>query len=194
MSRCLPVLCLAALLLGRGIALPTTVIPPTFDELVARAQAIFLGEVVHRRSDWYVDSQARSIVTIVTFKVERVLKGQVGPQTQLRFLGGSIGGLVMHVDGMPQFRVGDRDVLFVSATHNAVSPLVGFFHGRFPVVADRVGGTARVLTHDRRPLVSALSTVGRSLPFATRTASPLTYAEFEALVLQTIAQGTVGRR
>lgn len=77
----------------------------------ARAGAIALVETVSVRSDWQTHAQGKHIVTTVRFKVERTLKGQAGQELQLEFLGGTIGGLTMEVDGMPQFQVGDRDVL-----------------------------------------------------------------------------------
>ena len=128
--------CLVTALMGCGaIASATTVVPPTFDELLSRAETIFVGRAVDTRSEFEYGRSGRSIVTHVTFVVERVLKGRVGLQTELTFLGGRVDDLAMEVADMPQFRVGDRDVLFVSPTVRPVSPLVGFAYGRFRVVA-----------------------------------------------------------
>ena len=161
---------LAALLGLSRTAAPTSVVAPTFDELVARAESIFLGRVVALRSTW-VDSRAgRAIVTDVTFAIERTVKGTVYAERSLEFLGGTIGDDTLRVSGMPEFHVGDRDVLFVSETGRPVSPLVGFMYGRFRVVRDARTGTELVRTHDGRPLGSVDEVGNRSAP---ATVAPL---------------------
>ncbi|PYR60797.1 MAG: hypothetical protein DMF91_11390 [Acidobacteria bacterium] len=161
---------LAALLGLSRTAAPTSVVAPTFDELVARAESIFLGRVVALRSTW-VDSRAgRAIVTDVTFAIERTVKGTVYAERSLEFLGGTIGDDTLRVSGMPEFHVGDRDVLFVSETGRPVSPLVGFMYGRFRVVRDARTGTELVRTHDGRPLGSVDEVGNRNAP---ATVAPL---------------------
>ena len=81
MNRWLPVFSVAALLACAASASGTTVIPPTFDELVSQAEMIFLGRAVDSSSEFEVSATGRSIVTHVTFMVERVIKGRVGLQT-----------------------------------------------------------------------------------------------------------------
>ena len=145
-------------------------VAPTFDELVARAESVFLGRVVALRSTW-VDSRAgRAIVTDVTFAIERTVKGTVYAERSLEFLGGTIGDDTLRVSGMPEFHVGDRDVLFVSETGRPVSPLVGFMYGRFRVVRDARTGTELVRTHDGRPLGSVDEVGNRNAP---ATVAPL---------------------
>ena len=51
-----PFVCLGALLLGSQIVSSSTVLPPTFDELVDNASEIFIGQTVSRVSRW-VDSR-----------------------------------------------------------------------------------------------------------------------------------------
>jgi hypothetical protein len=183
MNRWLPVLCVGALLLGARIASPTTVIAPTFDELVAKAQTIFVGRAVDTRSEFEYSSSGRSIVTHVTFSVERVLKGQVGLQTELTFLGGTVGDIRMEVAGMPEFRVGDRDLLFVSSQVHAASPLVGLAYGRFRLVRDPVTGADQVRTHDGRPVVS-IEDIGKPPVKTLKTLRPMAFTEFESIVRQ----------
>jgi hypothetical protein len=151
MRRLLP-LSLICTLAFAAVAGSTTVIPPTFDALVARARTIFVGEVVDQRSYWTTTPQGRVIRTQVVFRVEDVWKGSAGAVTQLEFLGGTVGEATMEVVGMPTFRVGQRNVLFV-APERAVSPLVGFMHGRMRVERDFFG-VDRVRTHDGRSLGS----------------------------------------
>ena len=186
--------CLLVVLFATSAASATTVRNLSFEEIVTSAERIFLGQVVNVRPTWQTSADGKHIVSIVTFKVERVLKGQFGPEIQLEFLGGDIGGLVMEVVGMPQFQVGDRDVLFLSATPRAVSPLVGFYHGRFRIADDRVNRTTRVLSHDGQAFTSLSTGAISRRSVLSQAPAPMTYAEFEALVLQTLAQTAAGRR
>ena len=144
-------LSLICTLLMAGVASSTTVIPPTFETLVSSANTIFVGEVMDVRSEWISTRDGRAIITKVTFKVEDVWKGAAGAVTQLEFLGGTVGETTMEVVGMPAFREGQRSVLFVSGDAKAVSPLVGFWHGRMRVERDPYG-VDRVRTYDGRSL------------------------------------------
>jgi hypothetical protein len=59
-----------ACLIFAGSALATTVIPPSFDELVSRAELIFQGSVTDVRSEWTGEGAQRHIMSYVTLKVE----------------------------------------------------------------------------------------------------------------------------
>jgi hypothetical protein len=161
--RALALLVAAAVLLLPGRATPTTVIAPTFDEMVARAELVVLAQVVALRSVWTESRSGRTIVTDVTVSIDRTLKGPVFVQRSLEFLGGTVGDDTLQVSGMPEFHVGDRDVLFISDSGRPASPLVGFAYGRFRVVRDSATGVERIRTHDGRPLAST-NEVGNPKP------------------------------
>src|SRR5262249_18588141 len=112
--------------------------------------------------------------------VLHVMKGQVGLRTQLTFAGGTIGNRTLDVAGVPQFAAGDRDVLFVSPDRNAVSPLLGVWHGRFRVEPDPVTGEALVRTFDGKPVLVGCG--ARSL--GAGGSGPLTLSRFESAVRQ----------
>lgn len=164
-----------------GVAGSTTVVPPTFESLVAGANTIFVGEVIGQRAEWEATSQGRSIVTIVTFRVEDVWKGTAGTVTQLEFMGGTIGDLRMEVAGMPAFRLGQRAVLFVGATAKVISPLVGFMHGRMRIERDAIGGVDRVRTYDGRSLGSTAQ-VGAAPSRSLASVTPMRLTELAAEV------------
>lgn len=187
-----PILCVSALLAGVVAASSTTVIQPTFDELVSRAQIIFQGEVVDRRSEWETTAQGRNIITHVTFRVANVLKGRAGTAVQLTFLGGTVGDTTLAVSEMPRFLVGDRDVLFVSPELRAVSPLVGFAYGRYRIVRNAVTGADEVRTHDGQAIVGAQVTASFQLPGVQQTPRALALTEFQSVVRQKVA--ALGRR
>src|SRR5947199_4457590 len=80
---------LAAILAFVPCGRATTVIPPTFDELVDQAQVIFQGKVTEVRSQWTGEGAQRYIVSYVTFRVEESLKGNSGQTYTIRMCGGT---------------------------------------------------------------------------------------------------------
>lgn len=175
---------LAALLISPLRA--TIVVPLTLDEMVAAAETIVVGMVVGQRADWRTDASGRRIVTEVTIQVEGVLKGASAGRVTIEFLGGRIAGEVMRVDGMPEFAVGDRDILFLARERTAISPVVGFNQGRFRVEGPDLAH-GRIYTNNHWPLPGAASRPVRALTVGPGKAAPMTYPEFEALVTRTRA-------
>lgn len=178
-----------ATLLMTGTANSTTVIPPTFDSLVAAASTIFVGDVIDVRSQWIATRDGRAIITRVTFRVEDVWKGAAGAITQLEFMGGTVGDMTMDVVGMPQFAEGQRSVLFVSGAAKTVSPLIGFYHGRLRVERDG-SGIDRVRTYDGRALINP-GDVGSSRPRALSAAEAMRLSELAAAVRGRLLAGGV---
>src|SRR4029077_9499286 len=86
----------------------TTVIPPTFGELVGRAQVIFQSVVTDVRSQWVGEGAKRCIVSFVTFKIEDAMKGNPGSTYTIRMLGGTVGDQTIEVTDGPKFKVGDH--------------------------------------------------------------------------------------
>lgn len=125
----------------------TTVIAPTFAEMVEEADLVFTGRALRQRSEWRRFDGQRSIVTLVTFEVLAIHKGRAGQTIELQFLGGKIGDAAMRVDAMPAFHDGERVVLFVERNGANASPLVGFYHGKFNVLTD-----GSMTQHDGTPL------------------------------------------
>jgi hypothetical protein len=132
----------------------TTVVPIRFEDLVKEAITIVRGEVVAVRAEWRDRTTESPIVTKVTVRVDQVLKGTQRPLLELEFLGGTIGDLTLSISDMPQFKVGERDFLFVNDAGRPASPLVGFVAGRWPIQVDALTGREFVLTADRKPLTS----------------------------------------
>jgi hypothetical protein len=112
-------------LFGLSAAWGTTVVPPTFDQLVSQAEVIFQGTVTDVRSEWAGAGPQRHIVTYVTFRVEDRFKGNAGATYSMRLLGGTVDGETMEVTDAPKFNVGDRDILFVENNGSQFVPLVG---------------------------------------------------------------------
>jgi len=172
-----------------GTGLATTVIPPSFDELVSRAQMIFQGSVTDVRSEWTGEGAQRHIMSYVTLKVEDAIKGNPGSTVTLRMLGGTVGGETMEVADAPKFKVGDRDILFVENNGTQFVPLVGIMHGRFRVEKDTTGQDA-VFTNEGSPL-SDVTQLGKSEKAAS-AGRPISKQEFRQAI-QAKAQEQVGQ-
>lgn len=177
-----PLSCAALVLLAAAVS-ATSVIAPTFNELVDLSREIFVGKTLSRSSQWVDTRDGRAIVTLITFTVEESLKGGLQTQTSLEFLGGTVEGMTMTVADMPQFAVGDRDVLFVG-DRNAVSPLIGFMHGRFRVLRG-TQGVDTVRMHDGLPL-SATAGIGRTATPGLRGTAGLALADFKSEILSRV--------
>ena len=168
----------------------TSVVAPTFPELVAEAQVIARVEVAAIKPAWVETAQGRVIKTFVTFTVLRALKGQPAATVTLSFLGGEIAGEGMQVAGMPRFTVGQTDILFLSDLTGATfSPLVGLMHGRYRVLTDAATARPYVARNDGTPLESENDV---QLPQSSATAPAnrlksaaraLTPDAFEALIV-----------
>jgi len=126
----------------------TTVVPPTFEQLVQQAELIFQGTVTDSRSVWEGEGGQRHIETYVTFQVEDSVKGQAGTSYTIRMLGGTVGDETMEVTDTPKFKVGDREILFVEHNYDQFVPLVGISHGRFHVQKDEQTGRDVVVNNE----------------------------------------------
>lgn len=110
---------------------------------LAQARVAFVGEVVaisHR--DVTLPELGATPHTFVTVRVVDPVKGGVaGEQVTLRFIGGPAddGQATLEVSGIPEFEVGEVDLLFVSDDNGRSGcPLVGCESGRLPVVGDQI--------------------------------------------------------
>lgn len=172
---------LTACALSPLIARGTTVIPPTFDELVTKAELIFRGSVMSVHSQWVGEAAERHIATYVTFKVEDALKGEPGTSYTLQILGGTVGSETMGVSDSPKFVVGDQDLLFVEHNGQQFVPLVGIMNGRFHITRDAQTGRDMLAT-SRCDKVTDLDEIGKETG-ARNTAGPaISVADFKAAI------------
>jgi len=181
--RCLVLILCAALVTTnvRG----TTVIAPTFDQLVAEAELIFQGSVTEVRSQWTGEGANRHIATFVTFSVEDALKGVPGASYTIQMVGGTVAGETMEVTDTPKFKMGDRDILFVEHNGTQFVPLVGIMHGRFHVVLD-ANGRESVAKDSGAPMAN-LTKLGTD-ESAAASGQALTSTEFKSAIRQKLSQ------
>jgi hypothetical protein len=173
-----------------GFARATTVQPPEFPELVAEADAIYRGHVTAVHSERFTAPDGSNLIkTLVTFAVERPLKGGNNREIVLEFLGGTVGNDTLAVDGMPAFAVGDREILFVQRNGTQICPLVRMMHGRYRIERDPATARDYIARDDRFPLTT-IANVAQPMaasPGATSRAAAaaqaLSPADFEAQIV-----------
>lgn len=175
-----------------------SVVPPTFPELVAEAETIVRGSVTDVRTEEFDSPQGRGIRTLVTVRVERTLKGAPGPTLTLSVLGGTVGRRTLGIAGMPQFQVGDRQIVFVADNGRVFCPLIGIGHGRYHVRTDAATGREYVARDNGVPLDSTEEVVVplAGTPALARMKNPATAlapADFEARISATLAEQALGR-
>lgn len=177
-------LSLSLLIIPHAVA--TTVIAPTFTELVAQSESVLWGEVTAINSELVTQGNSRAIFTRVTVTVREQIIGTNPTTVTLEFLGGTVGELTMVVDGMPRFAVGQNDILFVQNNGRQICPLVGMAHGRYSIVRDPLTGTDQV-TRDNGATLTNVAQVSHPLTKGTLTdtlqrlgGTPLTPAAFIA--------------
>jgi len=134
---------LLPLALGAGMssqpAAASTLVPLTLRDRVERAELIAEATVLQVRYRMSVVAAEDHVAlphTFVSFRIERLIHGSAagGDEVTLRFLGGrDPQGRTLFVGGIPQFRVGDREILFVERNGERMCPVVGWEQGRFRV-------------------------------------------------------------
>ena len=179
-------------------AAATSVRPPEFSDLVEKAEVVVRGEVVGVRCEWRGTADTRRIVTLVRFRIDRALIGHPPEELELEFLGGKVGTERLEISGMPEFRVGDRDIIFVQNNGRQLCPLVGFSHGRYLVVDGAFAWEPPTVARNNTVPLESVEEV--TLPLSEGAAvvqqlkrvkrAPLTVEQFEAAIVQrAMAQG-----
>ena len=108
----------------------------TFDEKVENAASIIVGKCVKQHAEW--DADHRWILTYSTFTIEKSLKGPMQPDVTIVTPGGAVDGIHQDTIGMPAFREGADNVLFIRNT--AAGPTVLYFEqGAYDVVRNDKG-------------------------------------------------------
>jgi hypothetical protein len=183
----------AALLFAALGARAMSVIPPTMDELVTAADTVVRGVVTDVRTEEFDSPQGRGIRTLVTLQVERALKGTPGKSVTLSLLGGKVGRRTLRVLGMPEFHIGDREIVFYAGNGSTICPLIAGGHGRYHVRTDAATGRDFVARDNGVPLESTdeISVPLDGAALLARLKSParaLAPKDFEARIATTVAQ------
>ena len=138
---------LTLLLLCLGLSIASaeaiTVLPITFEELVAESTAVVYARVADVQGRW--TSDRRNIESLVTLESLRYFKGDLGSAVSMRLPGGEAGGMIQVLPGAPVLKQGDLVVLFLAAKGPAIPSPVGLTQGVFRVVVTPGSGTPLVM-------------------------------------------------
>jgi matrixin/putative Ig domain-containing protein len=116
----------------------TTVVMLTDTELIVHSRLIVTGRVVSVISAW--DDSASMAWTYVEIVTDQVLKGEIAEGTiVLKQLGGAVGESGMRVFGQPEFRVGERALLYLNTGADGSLHSAHAFMGKFSIRQDPTG-------------------------------------------------------
>jgi hypothetical protein len=175
----------AALLFAQTVG-ATTVVPPTFRQLVEQAELIVRAEVRAVRCEETLRNGRSVIHTYVKIAVLRSLKGDAPAEMELRVLGGTVGDRTLHVAGVPRFAPGEKCLLFIENNGEQFCPLVAIMYGRYRVERRTSDGVEVVRRDNGAPLRTQEDVsvpMGASLPAlaagAAQANAGMTLADFE---------------
>ena len=134
------VLCVCAFLSGTSHA--TTMRHLDTRTLTLDSREIVIGSVESVRSYW--DPGHTRILTDVTFRIQRSLKGSASERMTLTQIGGEVEGARYQVPGAPQFHLGEESLLFVWRDRAGRRQVNGLGQGKFDIRRDRTTERATV--------------------------------------------------
>ena len=155
-----------------------------FDEKVERAASIVVGRIVSQESSW--DAGRQRILTRSRIAVEKTLKGSPAQEITIVTPGGTVGDIAQDYVGVPRFKTGDENVVFVRKT--SAGPTVLYFdQGAYRVEKDSSG--ERIVT----PLVSSAVLVDVQRGVAAAPESSRTLRDFEQSVRESVGRHELNR-
>lgn len=157
-------------LLLAGAAAAAVGRPATVEQLAREADAVVRGRVARMASGWAGDG--RHVVTRVTLRVTKVLRGAAAGEVVLEVAGGVAGGLGQRVDAAPAFEPGEEAVVFLRRATGGRWLVHGMAQGKFRV---EEGGEAR-------PDLADWTFVPEALPAGERRAEAMPVEELERRV------------
>lgn len=156
-------------------AFATTALRLSNDAMAASADVIAIGTAIDVQTVW----EGRSLVTVVTLKVNESLKGDAGATLAVALPGGIDANrrvpVAMTYAGAPSIGIGEEVFLFLTRDDDVQSGLtvVGFAQGKFSIVTDSGGN--RFVSRD---LTTLMLDGGAGVTAGTRSLASL--SEFRA--------------
>ena len=121
---------LAALLIAVAPLCATTVQRLSLEDLAKRASRIVGGTVRDSKTFW--SNNGKLILTNYVIDVDESIKGQYARTIEVTTVGGRIGGVELHVSGMPSFTKGETIVVFTESS-GSYEVVLGLGQGKFKV-------------------------------------------------------------
>ncbi|HYP27184.1 MAG TPA: NBR1-Ig-like domain-containing protein [Blastocatellia bacterium] len=117
----------------------TTVIVPSDDDLIVGARAIVRGKVLSMASTY--EPEQNKVYTYVKLKVQEVLKGQVTERKiVIKLLGGQSGEYSTTIFGNPEFKVGEKTVVYLDTWPDGSLKVHHLFLGKYTISRDGITG------------------------------------------------------
>lgn len=130
-------LILIAFVLQLTIGNATVVKKLSEEELANQAQSIVIGTCTSIRSEW--NEEGTKIFTYITIYPQTSLKGgQISQEITIKQLGGEVGEIGMHVDGVSAFEEGEEVFLFLKKGRKGFHRPLGLFQGKFSIKTDPI--------------------------------------------------------
>lgn len=159
----------------------TSVVPPSFDELVNQSDCIVRAVVKSvAPEERTMPDGSKLIFSQVELEVKQVVAGRPPSPLVLTVLGGKWGGREMAISGAPKFRVGEESIFFVQGNGMQIFPLVRMMHGLYRVQREGARGREYMARSDGQPLQD-VSEVSRPVHGAGEPAQGRTEAAARAL-------------
>ena len=179
-------LCIGLLTLGAMARLSaTSYLAVSFDDLLAKADMIFVGDVLNVQPFEIDYGKGPTIKTRVTFVVRDPLFGTTSTLEILEFAGGEIGDIGEKVAEMPTFSPGDRRVVF-ARRQRSMNPIVGFTQGLMKITQDAAGLDV-IMTSTGEPLART-EDIGRPRGTGVRESRPMTLSSFRARIVDQLRE------
>ena len=171
-----------------------TIMVPTEDhQLIRQASTIVLGQITKIDSHWY--AAKTQIYTHIGVRVEEVLKGELSEgEVTVKQLGGTVGGLRSWIFGSPEFVVGERVLLFLTANPDGTLRVLSLYQGKFSVVLNSQTGEQFIYRESSPQGVRQLARSGTSGDSAIATAEMRPLARFKAEIASRLAQEQASAR
>jgi hypothetical protein len=140
----------AVLLLCLVLAAPaaaSTFVKMNMRELLAESAAVVQGEVLSVNSFW--NETGMVIVTEALVRVEETVIGDAPTVVRVRTFGGTVGGFTIEAHGFPEFRAGERLLLFVGDEEDGgFARVAGYRQGQYRIGHDRAGAEVAIPTFE----------------------------------------------
>jgi matrixin/S-layer family protein len=132
-----------SVLLFSSMGSATTVVMLRDQQLIKSSRVILLGDVQSVKAQW--DRDHENIYTYVKVRVSRLLKGKLqNEEIVFKQLGGAVGDDATVIFGAPEYKAGDRLLLFLSTAADGTLRIAHLFMGKYDVVTNQKTGTSRV--------------------------------------------------
>jgi len=127
-------------------------------EMAAQSDAVVVGTVLKVES--FRDASGRAIVTQAALRVDENVFGESPTVVLVQTFGGTVDGYTVVAHGFPEFRLGDRLLVFLKNQPDGIAQVVGYRLGEYRVVRNRFGEDIAVPTLE--PHVSLLTADGHA--------------------------------